>query len=179
VGRPTRSALPSRPTRPRRSDQTSHRPESGSLLRARLSVGGCALSASTGGGWPSPRWPRPVSPRTGVAYQDRVAGNWRESAENGSAGGSAHRGQRAHPDHPSAATSVGCSASDRTVKASLALAYGLAPLGRRRMHVRVKFVDGRRDARDTAGHPFEGQPHSGFRRAKCPHLVDIREGQAA
>jgi hypothetical protein len=27
-------------------------------------------------------------------------------------------------------------------------------------------------------HPFEGQPHSGFRRAKCPHLVDIREGQA-
>jgi hypothetical protein len=47
------------------------------------------------------------------------------------------------------------------------------------MHVRVKFFDGRRDARDTAGHPFEGQPHSGFRRAKCPHLVDIREGQAA
>src|SRR5450755_4388835 len=42
------------------------------------------------------------------------------------------------------------------------------------MHVRVKFVDGRRDTRDTAGHPFEGQPHSGFRRAKCPHLVDIR-----
>ena len=47
------------------------------------------------------------------------------------------------------------------------------------MHVRVKFFDERRDARDTAGHPFEGQPHGGFRRAKCPHLVDIREGQAA
>jgi hypothetical protein len=45
------------------------------------------------------------------------------------------------------------------------------------MHVRVKFFDGRHGARDTAGHPFEGQPHSGFRRAKCPHLVDIREGQ--
>ena len=47
------------------------------------------------------------------------------------------------------------------------------------MHVRVKFFDGRRDARDTVGHPFEGQPHSGFRRAKCPHLVEIREGQVA
>lgn len=47
------------------------------------------------------------------------------------------------------------------------------------MDVRVKFFDGRLDARDTAGHPFEGQPQSGFRRAKCPHLVDIREGQAA
>ena len=47
------------------------------------------------------------------------------------------------------------------------------------MHVRVKFFDGRRDARDTAGHPFEGQPHSGFGRAKCPHLVDIREDQVA
>jgi len=55
----------------------------------------------------------------------------------------------------------------------------LAPLGRRTMHVRVKFFDGRRDARDTAGYPFGGQPHSGFRRAKCPHLADIREGQAA
>ena len=47
------------------------------------------------------------------------------------------------------------------------------------MHVRVKFFDERRGARDTARHPFEGQPHSGSRRAKCPHLVDIREGQAA
>ncbi len=44
---------------------------------------------------------------------------------------------------------------------------GLAPLGRRRMHVQVKFFDGRREARDTAGHPFEGQPHSGFRRANA------------
>ena len=64
-------------------------------------------------------------------------------------------------------------------RAEIRKALLLAPLGRRRMHVRVKFFDGRRDARDTAGHPFEGQPHSGFRRAKCPHLVDIREGQAA
>jgi hypothetical protein len=50
----------------------------------------------------------------------------------------------------------------------------LAPLGRRKMHVRVKFVDGRAGSRDTARHPFEGQPHGGSRRAKCPHLVDIR-----
>jgi hypothetical protein len=45
------------------------------------------------------------------------------------------------------------------------------------MHVRVKFFDGRRNARDTAGRPFEGQPHSGFRRAKCPHLVDMTYGK--
>jgi hypothetical protein len=51
---------------------------------------------------------------------------------------------------------------------------GIAPLGRRKMHVRVKFVDGRAGSRDTARHPFEGQPHGGSRRAKCPHLVDIR-----
>ena len=46
-------------------------------------------------------------------------------------------------------------------------ARALAPLGRRRMDVQVKFFDGRREARDTAGHPFEGQPHSGFRRANA------------
>lgn len=69
-------------------------------------------------------------------------------------------------------------ASTRWETTALLLAP-LAPLGRRRMHVRVKFFDGPRDARDTAGYPFEGQPHSGFRRAECPHLVDIREGQAA
>src|SRR5450755_5005082 len=55
-----------------------------------------------------------------------------------------------------------------------ALDAALAPLGRRKMHVRVKFVDGRAGSRDTARHPFEGQPHGGSRRAKCPHLVDIR-----
>src|SRR3954447_25178989 len=42
------------------------------------------------------------------------------------------------------------------------------------MQVQVKFLDGSPGSRDTAGHPFEGQPHSGSRRAKCPHLVDIR-----
>jgi len=45
---------------------------------------------------------------------------------------------------------------------TLCLAW-LAPLGGSKVHVRVKFLDGRAGSRDTARHPFEGQPHSGSR----------------
>jgi hypothetical protein len=50
----------------------------------------------------------------------------------------------------------------------------LAPLGGPKVRVRVKFLDGRTGWWDGARYPFEGQPQSGFRRAECPHLVDIR-----